>query len=165
MAFAPRFLRSPRRLDLAGRHVKVYDINIDDRGVEADVARAAEAFLPRLFPTAPDATPPATFAIVHRGAEAAYLLAYSWIWDNVVECRAATAGLPSLGCPDRDPRHFAVLERPWIGCVWELAPFEHERAAWVRHMLEPERPDLASYLADLLPAGPIGGSQRARASS
>ena len=30
-----------------------------------------------------------------------------------------------------------VSDRPSIGGVWELAPFEHERSAWVRHVLQP----------------------------
>jgi hypothetical protein len=39
----------------------------------------------------------------------------------------------------------------------ELAPFEHERAAWVRHMLAAEPPDLAAYLRDTFRDGPAGG--------
>ena len=61
--------------------------------------------------------------------------------------------MPFLGCPDEDPRHFTELRRPWIGCVWELAPLGHERAAWIGHVLAPERPDLAGYLADVLRGG------------
>jgi hypothetical protein len=61
-----------------------------------------------------------------------------------------------LGCPDRDPAHFVRLDRSLIGCVWELPPILHERDAWVRHMLAPDRPDLAGYLADSLPDGTTG---------
>jgi hypothetical protein len=43
-----------------------------------------------------------------------------------------------------------------VGCVWELAVLEHERAAWVRHMLTPAEPDLAAYLADRPADGPVG---------
>jgi hypothetical protein len=48
------------------------------------------------------------------------------------------------------------LGKPWIGCVWELAVLEHERAAWVRHILSPATPDLDGYLNDLHPEKPIG---------
>lgn len=44
-----------------------------------------------------------------------------------------------------------------IGCIWELPPLEHERSSWVRHVFAPEKPDLASYLADLFPEGKVGG--------
>jgi hypothetical protein len=92
--------------------------------------------------------------ILHRGAgSAVYLNAYSWVWGNVIECRIAVAGVPFLGCADTDPEHFTELSRPWIGCVWELAPLGHERAAWIRHVLRPGRADLGAYLADVLPDG------------
>jgi hypothetical protein len=56
-----------------------------------------------------------------------------------------------------------LLPRPdnetpsWMGCVWELAPLGHERAAWIRHVLEPEIPDLGGYLSDVLPDGSTEG--------
>ena|SRR5258706_11128285 len=159
MAFAPRFLTSHGLLESGGRTIKRYHVNIFDREIEPAIVAAAHAFLPRLLP-APDSTPPASFVILHRGRSAAYLIAYSWVWDNVIECRSAAAAEPALGCPDADPTHFVELSKPWVGCVWELAPFEHERAAWVRHMLEAEQPDLAAYLGDTFADGPSGGSTR-----
>jgi hypothetical protein len=44
-------------------------------------------------------------------------------------------------------------DRPWL---WELPPIAHERDAWVRHMLLPEKPDLEAYLADGMPDGLTG---------
>jgi hypothetical protein len=159
MAFTPRFLSSHGLLHTGGRTIKRYHLNVDDRAIEPAVVEAAHAFLPRLLP-APDATtPPASFVILHRGRSASYLVAYSWVWDNVIECRSAAAGEPVLGCPDLDPTHFVELVKPWVGCVWELAPFEHERSAWVRHMLEAAPADLAAYLADTFPDGPAGGAR------
>jgi hypothetical protein len=49
-----------------------------------------------------------------------------------------------------------IEDRPWIGCVWELPPIAHERDAWVRHMLLPDKPDLDAYLADFMPDGLTG---------
>ena len=118
--------------------------------IDARIVAAACSFLPRLLPAPDDETPPASFVILHRGADAVYLNAYSWVWGNVVECRTAAAGIPFLGCPDEDPTHFVELSRPWIGCVWEPGPFEHERSAWVRHILEPDQPDVPGYVADML---------------
>lgn len=64
----------------------------------------------------------------------------------------------TAGCPDRDPAHFVRTDpgRSWIGCVWELPPIRHERDAWVRHMLVPDRPDLGAYLSDSMPDGMTG---------
>ena len=90
------------------------------------------------------------WVVMHRGGDGgAYLLVYSWVWDNVLEMHTAAAGQPVLDCADDDPTHFTVLERPWIGCVWELAVLEHERAAWVHWMLSCDPPNLAGYLADV----------------
>jgi len=153
MTFTEKYLRAPGTVAVGGRQVKRYHISIAPE-IEETVLKAAAEYLPGLLPSADDETPPASFVIVHRGAgNAAYLNAYSWVWGNVIECRTAAAGVPFLGCPDEDPGNFAELTRPWIGCVWELAPLGHERAAWIRHVLRPGRPDLAGYLADVLPDG------------
>jgi hypothetical protein len=156
MPFAERHLSRRATIEAAGRRVKMYHLTVFAEAIEESIVTAAEAFLSRLV--APlDETPPAAFAILHRGSDGAYLNVYSWVWDNVLECHTAVAGVPFLGCPDADPTHFVSLDRPWIGCVWELGPFEHERAAWVRHMLVPDQPQLQAYLADGLADALTGG--------
>ena len=118
--------------------------------------RRHSELLPDLVPE-PDGTPPAGFVVLHRGGNgAAYLNAYTWVWDNVLHMRGAAAAQAALGCPDEDPTHFMPLDRPWIGCVWELPPIQHERDAWVRHMLMPDVADLAGYLDDTMPDGTTG---------
>lgn len=156
MPYTDRYLVAQPSIEVSGRAIKRYHISAAPGEIEAGVCEAAYAKLPDLLPTPlPDeTTPPASFVILHRGAATgAYLLAYSWVWDNVIECRTAAAGIPDLGCEDTNPEHFIDFVRPWIGCVWELAPLGHERAAWIRHVLAPEHPDLDGYLADLLPDG------------
>ncbi len=158
MTFTEKFLRARPSIEVAGRSVKRYHVTPGPEGVEPEVEQAALAILPKLLPE-PDGTPPATFVVVHRsrGDNAAYLNAYSWVWDNVLSFRAAAAAQPELGCPDTDPTSFIVIEdRPWIGCVWELPPIAHERDAWVRHMLVPDQPDLGAYLTDFMPDGLTG---------
>jgi hypothetical protein len=154
MTYTDKYLRAPGPVEIADRQVKRYHVATADTGIEEGVQRAAYAFLPRLLPAPERDTPPASFTVLHRGAgSAAYLCGYSWVWGNVIECRTAAAGVPFLGCADEDPENFTELARPWIGCVWELAPLGHERASWIRHMLAPPRPDLAAYLADVLASG------------
>jgi hypothetical protein len=155
MPFAERFLTTPEPVELPGRTVKRYEIHIEDKPVGDVITTAAYAWLPRLLPE-PDGTPTASFSVLHRSATGSYLLVYSWVLDDVLECRPVVAGVPVLGCPDDDPAHFVASTGHWIGCVWELAPLEHERSAWVRHVLRPDEPDLAGYLADQLPPGPVG---------
>ncbi|MEU8700390.1 hypothetical protein AB0C61_22525 [Streptomyces sp. NPDC048680] len=157
MAFEEKFLRTPPPIEVAGRRIKRYHVTADPAGIAPEVEEAAYAVLPELLP-ARDGTPPAGFVVLHRGGDTgSYLNAYSWVWDNVLHFRGAAAGQPALDCPDLDPTHFVVQSRPWIGCVWELPPLTHERDAWVRHVLAPEHPDLAAYLADSVAEGTTGG--------
>ncbi|MCX4855577.1 hypothetical protein OG426_44790 [Streptomyces canus] len=156
MAFNEKLLTVPPPIEVAGRHIKRYHVTADPAGIAPDVEKAAYEMLPELLPE-PDGTPPAAFAVLHRGADTgAYLNVYSWVWDNVLHFRCAAAGQPALRCPDVDPTHFVTPDLPWIGCVFELPPILHERDAWVRHLLAPEVPDLAAYLADSLPEGTTG---------
>lgn len=157
MGFREKFLRAPGVIEVAGRQIKRYHVNGSDDDIEQVIQRAAYALLPRLLPGVDEETPPAGFVVLHRNRQGAFLCAYSWVWENVIECQTAAAGVPFLGCDDEDPANFRQLSRPWIGCVWELAPFGHERSAWVRHVLEPDPPDLDGYLADSYPDGLVGG--------
>lgn len=157
MPFVEKYLRVPPPISVGGRHIKRYHVNMDDSPIPDEIERAAYAMVVDLLPAADD-TPPASFVVLHRGADgAAYVNVYSWVWDNVIHYGAAAAGQPVLDCPDDDPTHFVRLDRPWIGCMWELPAIGHERSAWVRHMIKPDLPDLQAYLADSLPEGPTGG--------
>ncbi|HUA28811.1 MAG TPA: hypothetical protein VMC03_07990 [Streptosporangiaceae bacterium] len=158
MTFTEKYIRADGAIETAGRQVKRYHINAANGQISEGIQKAANEFLPKLLPKPDGETPPGGWAILHKGAGVpAYLIAYSWTWVNVVECRAAVAGVPELGCDDEDPENFKILDRPWAGCVWELAPLCHERAAWIRHVLQPGLPDLDSYLADMLPDGSTEG--------
>jgi hypothetical protein len=150
MTFTEKSLRTLPPIEVAGRAIKRYHVFPAGASIEPEIEHAAHELLPKLLPE-PDGTPPATFIVLHTGKDgAAYLNAYSWVWDNVLHMRAAAAAQPALDCPDDDPANFVVVERPWIGCVYELPPVGHERNAWVRHMLVPDVPDLDGYLADML---------------
>ncbi|MEV6199775.1 hypothetical protein AB0M64_07350 [Streptomyces sp. NPDC051771] len=158
MAYAEKHLIALEAVEIGGRHVKRYHVTADPAGIEPEVEKAAYALLPELLPE-PDGTPAASFTVLHRGGDTgAYLNVYSWAWDNVLHFAGAAAGQPALDCPDTDPTRFVPVtgtdrDRSWIGCVWELAPLAHERAAWIRHVLAPDAPDLPAYLADALRSG------------
>jgi hypothetical protein len=156
MAFIQRHLTVPPPINLGGRQIKRYHISVFDAPIEDAIQAAAQAFAPTLLPP-PDDTPPASFMILHRGHDAAYLLLYSWVWDNVLHCRTASAGSGFLGSVDGELTQFHEIAQPWIGCVWELPTVTHEPAAWVRHMLAPNTPDLSAYLSDSLRPGLVGG--------
>jgi hypothetical protein len=49
--------------------------------------------------------------------DAAYLLVYSWAWDNVCTARRPRPGAGCLGNVDRELTEFHDVRKPWIGCV------------------------------------------------
>jgi hypothetical protein len=156
MAFTEKLLQAPAPIQVGGYRLKRYHVTADPGGLDPAVEKAAYAALPDLLP-APDGTPRAGFVVVHQGNDTgASLNVYCWARDDALSFAGAVAGQPVLGCPDQDPTHFVRLTRPLIGRVWELAPMRHERDAWVRHMLAPDRPDLDGYLADHHPEGSTG---------
>ena len=141
--------------EIAGRAVKRYHIARDAGSMDPDHERKAAAMIPDML--APlDGTPPAAFTVLFRSGAGLHLNVYSWYWDNVLSAKFATGGVPILGSPDEDPGNLVPLELPLLGCVYELGVLVHERSAWIRHMLMPEQADMDAYLADVLPAGPIG---------
>ncbi|MEU0548511.1 hypothetical protein [Micromonospora sp. NPDC005979] len=158
MAFHDKDLRTLEPIVVDGWQLKRYHIDQPGQPIEPEVEKAAYDVLPALLTHAVrDDTPAAGWVVLHRGADTgAYLLAYTWVWDNALQAHIAVAGQPVLDCPDDDPTHFVELARREVGCVWELAVLEHERAAWVRHLLAPETPDLVGYLGDSRADGPVG---------
>ncbi len=97
-AFAEKLLTVPPPIEVDGRWIKRYHVTADPTGIAPEVEKAAYAILPELLPE-PDGTPPATFVVLHRGGDdGAYLNAYSWVWDNVLHFKGASAGQPVLGC-------------------------------------------------------------------
>jgi hypothetical protein len=156
MAFQEKLLSSAPPVEVGARRYKRYYVTSGAAVITPAVEKAAFGLLPGLSPE-PDGTPPAGFVVLHRGGDgAAYLNVYTWVWDNVLHVRGVAAAQGALGCPDDDPTHFMPLDRSWIGCVWELPPIQHERDAWVRHMLIPDVADLDGYLGDAMPVGTTG---------
>jgi hypothetical protein len=157
MGFFEKDLRVLDPVVVGGRHVKRYEVTTPGLVIEEDVRTAALEFLPKLFPDFADPTPPVTVAVLHRGAAGAYVNAYNWVWDNVLHCRTAASGdQPFLGSTGDDLTDFTPITKDLIGCVWELPPLEHERSAWVRHVLAPSVPDVDAYLADTFAEGKVG---------
>jgi hypothetical protein len=159
MPFRDKFVQAQPVLDLAGRRVKPYHITLEpDATLAPVIVGAAYAMAEHMLAPPDREMPPASWLVLHEGTTSTYLCVYDWVWGNAVEVISAAAAEPFLGCPDDDPAHFVPVTRILAGCVWELTVLEHERAAWVRHMLVPAEPDLDAYLADTVQSGQVGNS-------
>jgi hypothetical protein len=135
--------------EVAGWAVKVIGIGADGRlpdetERQAALTLAAEA-LPREIgpPPTADMTADAVraaFLIVHPGEEALWAVLAWWRLDILYQrlYRAELGSVELRPVPPDGP----------TACVWELLAIDHERRAWVEHVLtDPARPDPAAYLA------------------
>lgn len=149
----------PRRTEPIGVHevagwaVKMIGIGADGRLPEESERQAALAVAAEVLPdeTAPSSTPgtaPKTgadavragFLIVHPGEEALWVIVAWWRYDILYQrlYRADLGSVELSAVPPDGP----------TACVWELLAIDHERRAWVDHVLtDPVRPDPAAYLA------------------
>jgi hypothetical protein len=86
------------------------------------------------------------FLIVHDGPGRCLVLLHWWVRPDTLHQRA-------FATPTDTPRELAPLASAAIGAVSDLVLTDHERAAWMRHVLvSPNGPDVDRYLADVFPA-------------
>jgi hypothetical protein len=152
MGFSERYMRPGGVVRVGAWRVKQYLVTVTSAVLDGAIVSAGTAYLPKLLPSSAgsDATPRVAFSVLHEGVDAIWLNLYAWVYGEILHCRAASASL--TGAPV-----FTPLSEPLIGCVWELPALVHERSAWVRHGLRPDSPAVDPYLADVLPAGLVGG--------
>lgn len=87
------------------------------------------------------------FLLVHSGLDGVFIVLDVWIGENMLRQQVWVTTLAP-------PWRFDSLRESGLAmCVWELQVIQHEREAWLRHVLTPSgRHDLPAYLADVLPA-------------
>ncbi|WP_113700960.1 hypothetical protein [Nonomuraea lactucae] len=134
--YRPRTTRSLGLTRVRGWNVKVIGITAegslpDDFEVEGAL-RAAELELPGRDGIA--------FVVVHRGTEALWANICWWqadiLYHRLWRADLGTTDLRKV--PSDGP----------TACVWELLAIDHERRAWIRHVLaRPHDPDFIGYLA------------------
>jgi hypothetical protein len=138
--------------EAAGWRLKFYGIAADDERPRPELVKVAEVLVPTVLPT------PAVhsagddphdidrygvgFVIAHDAADYSFALFDWWAGETELHQRVFSS-LPSrLGAMRPHPT-------TTIGSVRELAITDHERQAWLRHVLaNPDGPDLEAYLGD-----------------
>ncbi|NEA36778.1 hypothetical protein [Streptomyces sp. SID13031] len=123
-----------------GWPTKLYGLAVEGEPGQ-ELLDAARVLAAATLPTTSD--PRAAFVIAHRARPACFVLIY-W-WASPVDL-----SLAYFRSPLDQPDDLTPMPAHSTGCVWELALTDHERQAWVRHLLDADTPDLAAYLA----AGP-----------
>ena len=132
---------------IGGWRMKIYGVTLEDREPRDDLVRAALAVAREALPRR-DAASVATdgygFCTIHESVRLCYVLVHWWAESNEVHQRLFSA-------PVSGDMPFAVHDSPAIGCVWELGVNDHERRAWMAHVLaRPTNPAMDAYLASTI---------------
>lgn len=139
--YRPRLTRSLGVHELAGWRVKLIGMTASDDLPGEPVLQAALDATGRQLPQ-PARTPARSgvaFVIVHLGTEALWADIGWWELDLLYQRLLRS----DLGRTDLRP----VPPDGPLACVWELLAIEHERSAWVEHVLtRPGDPDIDGYL-------------------
>ena len=157
--YAARPIRFLRHAHVGRTTLKVYGIGVTSAVPDAHVLQAALAqveqhlAVPRAGRTIAGvdwmrlSESDVGSLIVHTGREAVFILLDLWVDQNMLRHHVWVAPLLT-------PTAFEPLEGTGITmCVWEMAVLQHERAAWLAHVMKRSAgPDVASYLADVLNA-------------
>ncbi|MFI9100411.1 hypothetical protein ACIGXA_07780 [Streptomyces fildesensis] len=105
--------------------------------------RGVRLSLPDPYPGLPSHA----FSVVHEDEDACYVVVGWWSRNRVIlHTRTWLADWDALSTPVEAPAYATA-------CIWEMAAMAHERDAWVRHVVVPERPDFPAYLASAV-SGP-----------
>ncbi|WP_247713493.1 hypothetical protein [Qipengyuania sphaerica] len=143
--YAPRSYRDYGILEIGTSRFKFYLVDASDDLLDGAEAESAVRGFARACPhvwTIDDSA--YGHIIVHRGTEGLWLLAQWWTGGGILRGLMARSPVGEW--------NFEPADTSLVGCVWELKIVEHERAAWIRHMMG-EQPDIDAFLADRLPSG------------
>ena len=143
VVYAPRSIRSNGWSELVpGWRIKHYSVSALREVPEEGVRHFAEAAVLRSLPPAYPTALSCGYSVVHEDADGCYAVVGWWSPNRVIlHTRTWLAGWEDLS-------DFVEAPSSARACIWELVPMAHERTAWVRHVVQPEQPDVAAYLAD-----------------
>jgi hypothetical protein len=131
--------------DVCGWKIKTYGVAAGSRP-RAELVAAARRVTTGTLPERPDLDGSfgLGFLIVHDATGSCRALVHWWARPDELHQRVFVTS-------SDHPRSLALLSIAPIGRIPELLVIEHERQAWLRHMLDcPGGPDLDAYLADVL---------------
>lgn len=131
--------------DLRGWQIKTYGVT-DAARPRTELLAAARRVVAGTLPERPDLDGAygLGFLIVHDTAGSCQARIHWWVRPDELAQRV-------FGARPDQPRSLAPLVSATIGGLPELAVIEHERRAWLCHVLDcPAGPDLDAYLTDVL---------------
>ncbi len=124
---------------------KLYTIDLDPEVSMVDEPDAAALSYATSFSNQVLNGDPIGFIILHKGEEGDWLLLHWWAPGGILHNHVAHRA--SIGTP------YKAAGDSLLACVWEQVILEHERKAWVKHVLASTGCSIEDYLQDSLPNG------------
>jgi hypothetical protein len=139
--YAPRMLSALPHERVRSWTVKRYAVSAlrptPPEGVLEMARRAVDRSLPEAYPHELSCG----FSVVHEDEDGCYVVVGWWSRNRVIlHTRTWLADWEDLTTLTPAPAGATA-------CIWELVAIGHERDAWVRHVVVPDRPDLDTFLA------------------
>ena len=127
--------------------IKPYSISKDNKVINKDVMDKALAYTQEIIPTMlkDHDHNSAGYVIVHKGDMGIWLLVHVWGYDDIA--------LSALGFAVSEQHDFVCYDnKPFHACVWDHVVINHERNAWVNHVLTANC-SITNYSVDKLEDG------------
>ena len=82
--------------------------------------------------------------IIHEGREGCFVVFYWWLGENMIQ--------NVVYFKEYDAVNFQCISKNGLMmCVWEMEILQHDRSAWIKHiLLKNENPDFNAYLNEQL---------------
>ncbi|MEM1327163.1 MAG: hypothetical protein AAGI23_14470 [Bacteroidota bacterium] len=129
-------------------HVKIYTISHQSSFAANKTLQEAIKQLPDWLKAVDDSCIWALhrlgFLIVHEGEDGIWILLYWWMNGEMLGNYLYIANISAPTQIKASPYPYGLV------CVWELEVVQHERTAWVRHLLKEGEADVEGYLEDVL---------------
>lgn len=87
----------------------------------------------------------AGFLVIHAGMDMDFILIGYWVNGNELMLKVWKCAPGQT-----DQLMAADLNTSSMACTWDIVVINHERDAWVKHILTPAEPDVDAYVHDQL---------------
>ncbi len=145
--YKPRYFHYLENWKMDTIEFKVYFISAEKQSIENTIVEKCKDHLKQLLPKKIAEHPHnnAGYIIIHQGEMGIWLLTHWWAYDDIVLStlsKAISAGNDFINFDDQ----------PFHACVWEHVVINHERNAWVKHVMK-KNPSLKNYHKEKLSNG------------
>lgn len=146
--YAERNCSFYKLLALENWRVKVYTLTARPAFESEEVLRNVETNLSALLEEASDHHHSA-FVIIHEGTDGVWILLNWWTGKEMLRTNTYFTSFQ-----EKDKMTLLPAQGS-MACVWELPVINHEKNAWVRHILKnAASPDFENYYKDVI-EGPV----------